>query len=135
MADSELSLWQAFQQVLLQCKISGCLFHSQALYRNIQLLGLTRQYLDDHRVNGVVKSLLVLPLLRTRDISPTFDTIRLEADAIEQLTPFMDYLHHQWIRGSFIHEQLSVIGLRVRTNNDVEGWHHRINKKGCEQIA
>ena len=131
MADFELSLWQAFQQVLPQCKISGCLFHfCQALYRNIQLLGLTRRYLDDRRVNGIVKSLMALPLLRAQDISPTFDILRQEAATNVQLTPFMDYVDHQWIRGSFSHQQLSVIGLRVRTNNDVEGWHHRINNKG-----
>ena len=34
MADYELSLWQAFRQVLPQCKMSGCLFHfRQAIYR------------------------------------------------------------------------------------------------------
>ena len=34
MADYELSLWQAFRQVLPQCKMSGWLFHfRQAIYR------------------------------------------------------------------------------------------------------
>lgn len=40
---------------------------------------------------------------------------------------FFLYIETQWINGPFQLAQWSVYGKAVRTNNDVEGWHHRIN--------
>ena len=131
MADYELSLWQEFRQVLPQCKMSGCLFNfCLAIYRNIQLLGLVCRYLDHPVVNGIAKSIMALPLLRATDIIPTFQAIQTETQHIQQLHPFITYVQHQWIHRHFTPTDISLIRLWVRTNNDVEGWHHRLNKKG-----
>lgn len=40
---------------------------------------------------------------------------------------FFLYIETQWINGPFQLAQWSVYGKALRTNNDVEGWHHRIN--------
>ena len=113
MADYELSPWQAFWQVLPQCKMSGCLFYfCQAIYRNIQLLGLVRRYLDDPVVNGIAKSIMALPLLRVTDIIPTLQVIQTETQHIQQLHPFITYVQHQWIHRHFTPTDISLIGLK-----------------------
>jgi hypothetical protein len=42
----------------------------------------------------------------------------------------MDYINNTWINGStWKPASWMVYRQSVRTNNDVEGWHHRINRK------
>ena len=45
---------------------------------------------------------------------------------IRELT---DYINDQWIHSSiFTPERWSIFMKSIRTNNDVEGWHHRLNQ-------
>ena len=49
---------------------------------------------------------------------------------MEQLTLFMDYVGTTWITSSvWPPSSWSVYLQSVRTNNDVEGWHHALNKR------
>ena len=42
----------------------------------------------------------------------------------------MDYINNTWINGStWKSASWTVYRQSVRTNNDVEGWHHQINRK------
>ena len=44
----------------------------------------------------------------------------------------MDYIWRQWIRNPvFPVPNRSVFMLSVRTNNDLEGWHNRLNARVC----
>lgn len=48
----------------------------------------------------------------------------------DQLDSLMDYVWRQWIRNpTFPIKNWSVFMLSVRTNNDLEGWHNRINSR------
>ena len=44
--------------------------------------------------------------------------------------PFIQYIRNQWISGDvFTVHDMSVFQITIRTNNDVEGNHYRINAK------
>ncbi len=47
------------------------------------------------------------------------------------MTQLIDYVHSQWLQGPvFSTKDISVFEQLIRTNNDVEGWHYRLNHRG-----
>ena len=51
-----------------------------------------------------------------------------------KLMKLLNYIRKTWITSTVY--QISswcVIGQPIRTNNGVEGWHRRLNKKACDQ--
>lgn len=52
----------------------------------------------------------------------------LDQRAPAALEPVMDYVYHTWIDSrTFQIHHWSVFMCATRTNNDVEGWHNRLN--------
>ena len=48
----------------------------------------------------------------------------------EKLKKICTYIHNTWISGNmWPHLAWSVFQQNIRTNNDVEGWHHKLNKR------
>ena len=46
------------------------------------------------------------------------------------LKEFLTYVEKQWIRNNFFDPtRWSIYMEKIRTNNDLEGWHHRLNYK------
>ena len=73
-----------------------------------------------------VRKLLALPFLPPEHIQETFE--RLDDRAPEALAPVMDYVYRTWIRSPvFEIHHWSVFMTAIRTNNDVEGWHNKLN--------
>lgn len=76
-----------------------------------------------------VRQLLALPYLPAEKISRAFHRIRrhsVDAD----LNLLYDYVERTWIGGAqWPPSAWSVFRATVRTNNDVEGWHHRLNNR------
>ena len=71
---------------------------------------------------------MALPVLPPAFIRPVFDQLCTITPPI--LTGFTQYILSNWIEGHvFKSEDISVFGLQTRTNNDVEGYHNRINNK------
>ncbi|XP_041364299.1 uncharacterized protein LOC121379714 [Gigantopelta aegis] len=57
----------------------------------------------------------------------TFDGLR-RGTQVQGLVTLMDYVDRTWMRSSvWSVNAWSVFNQSVRTNNDVEGWHHRLN--------
>ena len=83
----------------------------------------------DSSILPYIRKLFALPYLPLEEIAGAF--YRLASSATEELRPLVDYLEDTWISG---HQSYSkpaswcVFGRAIRTNNDVEGWHHRLNK-------
>jgi len=76
-----------------------------------------------------VRQLLALPYLPAEKISRAFHRIRrhsVDAD----LNLLYDYVERTWIGGAqWPPSAWSVFRATVRTNNDVEGWHRRLNNR------
>jgi hypothetical protein len=73
---------------------------------------------------------MALPFLPAEHIAPAFARLKEQSVKIPQLYSWVDYVESTWITNTtFPVESWSVFRKSVRTNNDVEGWHRRINAK------
>ena len=56
---------------------------------------------------------------------------KVQTQGSQKMIRLFDYFQTTWLRNSLWGvENISVYGSEVRTNNDVEGWHNRLNKRG-----
>ena len=71
-------------------------------------------------------ALAFLPIVAVR---PAF--VSLEGSPLVQqdptLTPLLTYYEDTWLGGSFPVRMWNVYADTIRTNNSVEGWHHKLN--------
>ena len=110
----------------------GCAFHwNQALWRKVQELGLQTAYMRDRATNGYIRRLMALPFLPHETIVTTFDSLKPEAKT-EPLQQFVSYIEENWIRSTVWPPKCwSVFMQSIRTNNDIEGWHHSLNRRAA----
>ncbi|XP_062586242.1 uncharacterized protein LOC134247857 [Saccostrea cucullata] len=85
-----------------------------------------RAYNERNDVYHFVPQVLALPFLPPEHIEDTFH--QLDARAPRALVPVMDYVYRTWITSTvFKIDSWSIFMTAIRTNNDVEGWHNRLN--------
>ncbi|XP_062614774.1 uncharacterized protein LOC134276543 [Saccostrea cucullata] len=78
---------------------------------------------------------MALPFLLHQDIGAAFQTLTGRAST-EELQSRVANMERQWMRNPLLPPSAwSLYRMQVRTNNNVEGWYHRINGKaghrGC----
>ncbi|XP_053398907.1 uncharacterized protein LOC128556928 [Mercenaria mercenaria] len=74
-----------------------------------------------------IRKLLVLPFLPSNHIATMFNSLAARATN-DQQKELVHYIRQQWIESElFPIESWCVFRYRIRTNNDVEGWHNRLN--------
>ena len=97
--------------------------------RNAKKIGLTADYSNCERTIKIVRHLMTLPMLPSTHIKEVYDDlIKTIPDNLPLLKLFGEYVGKQWMNSStFTLSSLSVYGLDVRTNNDQEGYHSKIN--------
>ena len=107
-------------------------FHwNQALWRKVEELGLQTAYMRDRATNSYIRRLMALPLLPHETIAATFDSLKPEAST-EPLQQFVSYIVENWIRNTVWHPKCwSVFMQSIRTNNDIEGWRHSLNRRAA----
>jgi len=75
-SDFEAAVWSAAREVLPGVLQRICAFHfSQAVWRNIQAVGLQCAYTSDQRVNRVCRQTMALPFLPADVIADEFQTL------------------------------------------------------------
>ncbi|KAJ8309738.1 hypothetical protein KUTeg_011603 [Tegillarca granosa] len=128
--DFEEGMWRAAKSVLRGVRIHGCAFHwGQAVWRHVQELGLQMDYSQRYGVFKFVRKLLALPFLPEEQIPVAFNTLK-ETVTSERLIQLTNYIERTWINVDiWTPSSWTVYRMAVRTNNDVEGWHHRINRR------
>lgn len=116
-------------KVIPTVTIHGCGFHwAQAVWRQVQAHGLQAAYRQDSGTHRFIKKLLSLPYLPYEDIIATFDELISSTALTPNLITLVAYIRTQWITSTvFPPATWSVCKKNVRTNNDVEGWHRRLN--------
>ena len=78
-------------------------------------------------VHNYIRMLFALPYLPVDHIIRSFDEIAAVAN--DQLLPLVDYVRSTWMLGQWSPEDWCVYKRYIRTNDDVEGWHNRLNLK------
>lgn len=132
--DFEKAAWLAVREVFPTVSIKGCVFHwTQAVWRQVQDLGLKAAYSQRSGFFKFIRQLLALPFLPAAHIQPTFEVLSRRANT-PSLQQLIDYMDRQWMQNPiFDTASWSIYGHTVRTNNDVEGWHHRLNSRAGYQ--
>ena len=129
-SDFEKALVPTIRTQLPTSQHHGCLFHfSQAIWKRVQLLGLTTLYHSNHAVRDFIRKILALPFLPEAEIPTAWhsleeDDLLLQHPLLEDLTT---YFSSTWIQGAYPLSMWSAYHLRIRTNNHVEGWHSKLN--------
>ena len=129
-SDFERALRRATSKVFPNVHHRGCTFHwTQAVYRKIQALGLATQYRDDRAIHKLCRRVMELPLLPASAIPEQFARLRRRA-ASEAMRALFDYVDSTWMADTaWPPSSWSAFRRPIRTNNDVEGWHCRLNRR------
>ncbi|XP_046577176.1 uncharacterized protein LOC124285076 [Haliotis rubra] len=133
MADSEREVWQAVRGLLPMVEIRGCLFHwEQAIRRKVQALGLDVSIFQcvtsETIISKLIKKLMALPYLHHPHIPDQFAAIKATTEDTS-LYPLFTYAENTWLCSTvWPITSWSVYGMTVKTNNDCEGWHKKVNQ-------
>ena len=91
-------------------------------------LGLLKLYQRSSSTNTFCRKLMALPFLPSEHIPGAFYELKRLCANHTGLTQFCGYIERQWIVNDFYRpDRWSVFMKDVRTNNDLEGWHRRLN--------
>ena len=91
-------------------------------------LGMQTAYHEEKDTFNFCRLLMALPFLPAEYITRTFQELQVQ-EVGPPLGELMTYLETQWIMNSeFPIESWSVFKRPFRTNDDVEGWHNRLNQ-------
>jgi hypothetical protein len=122
----------------------GCFFHyCQALYKQVQLLGLSVAYLDDEDTRLSCRSTLALALLPIELVGKAAQLLEDESSA--EMAEFFNYFKYQWLT-RVSKKYWNVLTLEFRANNFAEGnllsffgkcmciscytgWHNKFNNR------
>ena len=118
----------------LELTLNGCVFHhTHAIWRKIQSLGLQEAYNRRAATFNFCRRLMALAFLPAEYIPAQFEAIRC-TNATGKFVELLDYFQRQWLNNTTIPVKAwSVFGRPIRTNNNVEGWHKRINSQAHSQ--
>jgi hypothetical protein len=121
MSDFETGLIPAVQQSFPQSRHRGCHFHyCQAIYCNVQRLGLANAYETWQDICMQIRTLIAMAFLPLLTNCLTFATLEIQANPL--LQPLFQYFCHEWL--TVVPPAMwNVYGESLRTNNDCEGWH------------
>ncbi|KAJ8305953.1 hypothetical protein KUTeg_016498, partial [Tegillarca granosa] len=127
--DFEKGIWKGIQKAF-SLPIHGFVFHwSQAVWRKVQSLGLQVAYNKRDDIHKLIRKLFSLPLLPAEHIPDAFEEL-FSGSHPTQIVELLNYIHDNWMTSSVWTVSLwSVFNMSVRTNNDVERWHRRINDR------
>ena len=95
----------------------------------IILAGLQTAYYKRKGAYHHMWKVLALPFLPQEHIRGAFGELRLESeDGDTRLSDLADYIEQNWMSNTVRYvSEWSVFMQPVSTNNDVEGWHRRLN--------
>jgi len=94
----------------------------------LSVSGLTNAYVESDRQHFLLHKLMALPLLPAAHMGPVYELQRQQATDSPAVTDLLRYMETTWIVSSlWPPAMLSVYQQQVRTNNDLEGWHRRLN--------
>ena len=134
--DFEKDAIGALKNVFPNAVIKGCNFHyNQCIFKKIQELGLQKDYydspIDDPKsVKCLVQETGALAFMPVSEINNLWCEIMDKFDHIPRSEDFFNYYTDTWIEDDclFPRHLWNYYNFNgPRTNNGLEGWHHRLN--------
>jgi hypothetical protein len=123
LSDFESGLFPAVRNCFPNALHKGCHFHMcQAIYRQIQSLGLVQAFNQRAEIKLQVRQLMALAFLPVAIVRITFYLLEQQCDPV--LQSLFAYFIQQWLT-AVPPTDWNVYGLDMRTNNHCEGWHMR----------
>ncbi|CAF0853002.1 unnamed protein product [Brachionus calyciflorus] len=110
--------------------MKGCHFHfTQALWKNIQKLGLVDDYNRNSNVKDWLNNFKSLSFLPEKYIADSLNQLKANKPRSSKLTQFLQYFETTWINHKVYKIDLwnHFDTLGPRTNNHVEGDNHKVN--------
>lgn len=98
----------------------------------MKALGLAEEYRQSLAIRKRIRQLLALRFLPYEHIPTIFALVqnKITRGGNKALKSLADYVQDTWISSViFPPESWSSYNRAIRTNNDVEGWHNRFNRK------
>lgn len=131
--DFERAIWSALNKSLPDVSVFGCWFHwAQAVYNRVKEYGLRTAYIHQMPIRDYIRKLMALPNLPASHISTAFNQLKErcpQSNSAQKLQELLHYLEKTWITSrSRPPSAWSTFKRAVRTNNDAEGWHNRLNQ-------
>lgn len=141
LCDFEAASISAFSSRFPDCIMSGCFFHlCQNVWRHIQLLGLSQDYINHEQKRVLLKMLPALAFCPQEHVIRYFEIIEdayITSGFSSELRPLLTYFEDTYI-GRFHRHGRSIPIFKIdiwnqynrttnnlpRTNNNVEGWHN-----------
>jgi len=129
-SDFEKALWIAVGNIM-EVRHRGCSFHwSQTVRRYMRTIrGLCARYNRNQFDRHLLRQAMALLYLPANKIASQFSVLKtqLEDRGFRQV---VTYIQKTWITSNLWPPRAwSVYNQVIRTNNDVESWHCRLNKK------
>ncbi|KAG0444304.1 hypothetical protein HPB47_013946 [Ixodes persulcatus] len=127
--DFELALIQAFLFVFPGIRHRGCHFHfSQAIWRKVQDLGLSKAYQEDSSVTLFVRQTISLAFVPPTFVRVAWRSLKATAPQAPGVPQLILYFEDTWLLGNYeIHQWNHHQNNGARTNNFKEAWHRKIN--------
>lgn len=107
----------------------GCFFHyCQAIYRQVQSLGLSTMYLEDLPIRSVIRQMMALALVPVEYVQQLFSDLveAMNTDDHQTLSSLFTYFEKQWIKQI---PNWNVYDILDRTNNYSEGYNNRFKRR------
>ena len=134
--DFEAVVRNAIRKMQPDTEIKFCFFHlGQAVWRNVQKLGFTRKYMDDHEFRLNVKKMICLAFVPVDDVIFAFEALRKE-DPSEEFQSLSNYFEdcrgNRHVKPKFDIADWNVLNRVLSgepcTNNALEAWNGSFNK-------
>ncbi|CAF3027632.1 unnamed protein product [Rotaria sp. Silwood2] len=126
-SDFESGEMGALENLFPNVTIRGCWYHfNQAIFRNIQKMGLTTMYEKNEEVKIWLKSFMALPLVKNNVLDDAVELLFENIPSPDKLLiEFYEYFQRQWL--TRIPPKYWNLGpIHIRCNNSLEGYNNRL---------
>ncbi|KRZ86593.1 hypothetical protein T08_7341 [Trichinella sp. T8] len=125
--DFETALIPAIRGYFPNTRVQGCYFHfCQAVHRKVGELGLKARYRTEEPTKRKIRMLLATAFLPVPHVNTGVSL--LEAGTTGNLSALFQYFRQEWMTDERL-PLWNVYNVNIRTNNHLEGWHNRLNRK------
>ncbi|KRX68178.1 PiggyBac transposable element-derived protein 3, partial [Trichinella sp. T9] len=125
--DFETALIPAIRGYFPNTRVQGCYFHfCQAVHRKVGELGLKTRYRTEEPTKRKIRMLLATAFLPVPHVNTGVSL--LEAGTTGNLSALFQYFRQEWMTDERL-PLWNVYNVNIRTNNHLEGWHNRLNRK------